>query len=161
MGVSENMVLYPQFQWIIIIFPVSYPLSRGLPHFSRSNPYFAWSKHDVSPCFIVNLSQSPISPKSFQGFPSGSGSQGQVDMEAGSCGLTNSTGPQSSWPATSWHRLTTESAVWFNKEWLLRKDTTDTSQVKWTCLVFFFSIIQETMIDCDRSWDEHSRCVWR
>ena len=99
MGVSENMVLYPQFQWIIIIFPVSYPLTRGLPHFSRSNPYFAWSKHDVSPCFIVNLSQSPISPKSFQAFPSGSGSQmsqGQVDMEAGSCGLTNSTGPQSS-----------------------------------------------------------------
>ena len=37
MGVSENMVLYPQFQWIIIIFPISplpavCPISAGQIH---------------------------------------------------------------------------------------------------------------------------------
>jgi hypothetical protein len=42
-------------------------------------------------------------------------------------------------------------------------ERTQLTQARWSLHVlwFFFSIIQETMIDCDRSWDEHSRCVWR
>ena len=37
-------------------------------------------------------------------------------------------------------------------------ERTQLTQARWSLHVlwFFFSIIQETMIDCDRSWDEHS-----